>query len=252
MAKLDDIIANKKDFPDEVSIKLPDGQEVTLGDLRGGYMKDADYRQKTSTLAREKEDFYRDYAAKQAALEQAQQRLAETIQPKADASADEVQEEIDRNPIARRLQKQVRDLEQVLVPMARSLVAMDKRMNDATVAATMDLHKRALYEIVSKDPSVKPEEVLQYAQQNRIPNLLLAYRDMSRDKAIEAAKEEGKRLGLEEGRVLGKKESLSPTIPLRHQVAKTQGHDKILNLEEAADAAKQDMDVMGPLLGIQQ
>lgn len=40
---------------DETEIELPDGGKVKVGELKKGYMKDADYRQKTEEIARERE-----------------------------------------------------------------------------------------------------------------------------------------------------------------------------------------------------
>lgn len=252
MAKLDEIIANKKDYPDDQTISIG-GVEVTLGEIRGGYLKDADYRKKTTELSHQREEFYRDYAAKTAALAQAQKQLEALAQAAArqspQSTTDEIEEEIHRNPIAQRLVGKIQELEQVLVPMAKALVAMDAQMKNAAVAATAQYHQRVLADIVTKDPSVKPEELVEYARTNQIPNLYLAYRDMTRDRAIEAAKEEARKAALEEGKLLGKKEAMAPIIPARHATPKPPT-EKILSLEEAAEAAKQDMDVMGPLLGM--
>lgn len=257
MPKLNEIIANKKDYPDEQTVNVG-GEDITLGELRQGYMKDADYRQKTTTLAREREEFHRDYAAKAAALDETKRQLqamAQSVAAKApsDASEDDIEEEINRNPVAKRLKNQLNQMEQVLVPMAKSLVAIDKQMKDAAMAATTDFHRRALLDIVSKDKSADPAQIIEYAKNNRIPNLYTAYRDMTRDSAVEMAKEEGRRAGLEEGKLLGKKESLAPTLPLRQRPAAIKDNDgKVLNLDDAAEVAKQDMDVMGPLLGVNQ
>jgi len=254
--KLNEIIANKKDYPDEQTVNVG-GEEVTLGELRSGFMKDSDYRQKTSTLAREREEFHRDYAAKAAALEETKRQLRELADQAAaraprDSSEDDIETEIERNPIAKRLKGRLSEMEQVLVPMAKTLVAIDKQMKDAAMAATTDFHRRALMDIVSKDKNADPAQIIEYAKNARIPNLYTAYRDMTRDAAIESAKEEGRKAGLEEGKVLGKKESLAPTLPLRQRAAVKDKDGKVLSLDDAVEAAKQDMDVMGPLLGVNQ
>lgn len=44
--------------PQEDEIELPDGSKVSHKELISGYMKDADYRQKTATLAREREEVH--------------------------------------------------------------------------------------------------------------------------------------------------------------------------------------------------
>jgi hypothetical protein len=40
---------------EETKVSLDDGTEVTIDELKSGYMKDSDYRQKTEALARERE-----------------------------------------------------------------------------------------------------------------------------------------------------------------------------------------------------
>ena len=54
--------------PEENLVELTDGEKVTLGELKKGYMKDADYRQKTADVAAEK--------ARLAAIEEERNRLS--------------------------------------------------------------------------------------------------------------------------------------------------------------------------------
>jgi len=130
--------------------------EVTLDELRSGYMRQADYTRKTQELAEEKR-----------ALEATKQELAEAI---------EVWETLKNNPdIVERI---VKELEGGEVEEKTPVFNEDRYLDHiARIEAELEeLRFRTAY------PDANIEEVMEFAVKNEIPKLEVAYKAMQFDK----------------------------------------------------------------------
>lgn len=252
MPTLEDFINDRKSYPDDMTIKLADGFEVPLKDLRSGFMKDADYRRKTSDLARDKENWTREQVAKEQALVDAEKKLetlAErvvTANPK--ASTDEVEDILEQNPVAKRLRGEITELRTVLKPLAEAVMDMDRRQKEQTMGFIAEQHRRVLHALKQQDPDLDEEQLLGYARDGFTPRLDIAYKAMNYEKSIEKARKEAKEVGIKEGYEKGKQEAIAPVIPLRRSVTPAEGAPQ--TMEEAVNKALQDPDVVNPLLGL--
>lgn len=253
MPKLEDVIADKKTYPDETKITLAEGTEVTLGELRGGFMKDADYRQKTSTLARQREEFDQDYARRKAELADAEERLQElakqVVQAKPEITRDEVAEVLERDPVARRLVGRIQQLEEALKPLASAVLGIDQRMKQGQLEYVAEQHRRALAWLKEQDPDLDENALVEFARKEYIPNLVHAHKVFKYEESLKKAREDAKAEGHKEGYDKAKKEVSAPVIPLRRPVVVSPDAPK--TLDEAVQRASQDLEVMGPLLGIE-
>src|SRR5437899_2075242 len=79
MPSLTEILDDKKGFPDDRKITLADGVETTLGELRGGYMKERDYRQKTQAVAEERRTLDQERQKFEQDKQEAEAKLSELL-----------------------------------------------------------------------------------------------------------------------------------------------------------------------------
>lgn len=249
MPTLDEYISDKKTYPDETTVKLGDGVDVTLGQLRSGFMKDADYRQKTSALARQREEFDRDYNAKTQALVQAEQRLQElareTVRANPGVNRDEVAEQIADNPVAQRLMKQITELQSVVVPLAQAVVKLDQQQKSQQDAWGAEQHRRVLAHLKTKDPELDEQALIDHARTRLTPRLDVAYRDMTYEAAVAKAAKAAREEGIKEGAEKARAEAAAQMIPLRR--TPTLAPDAPKTMEEAREAAYRDPEIIGAL-----
>lgn len=258
MPTWDEYITDKKTYPDETKITLESGVETTLGQLRSGYMKDSDYRQKTSNLARQREEFDRDYLARMSALETAQTRLQEIAEnvsrSKPEATPDEVDQVLRENPAARRLMEKIQRIESVLEPIAGTLVDLDKRQKDSQLNATAEQHRAMLNQLkafhkTTFDEDLDEGALIQHAKNTLVPRLDIAYLSLNHNRLSEHKSKKAAEEADKKGYERAKKELGSPVIPLRRVFTPQPTDPK--NMEDAATQALQDPEVMNPLLGIE-
>lgn len=258
MASMDDILNDKKTYPDDTKITLASGVETTIGDLRGGFMRDRDYRQKTMDLGRERDNFAKEKSEFETAKTTAEQELRALadrtvshlaqqrggVQP----TVDEVEEALQRDPIAKRLFEQNKKLE----ARVTELDERDKR-HDAILQAQQkqywtDRFQMELAALKSKDPDLDERALVQFARENEIKSLPLAYRLHSADKReadlVTKAKDEAAKEAYERG----KRDAVQPLIPQR-RVVSTSASELPTNFDDAADAAKRDPEILGALMG---
>jgi hypothetical protein len=249
---LDEILDDKNNYPDNQQIRLADGAEVTLGQLRSGFMKDADYRKKTSELARQREEFSREATAKQSALMDAEarlQKLAErVITANPGTTHDEALDAISTDPVAQRLYGEIQELKKYMPTMATAIIEMDKRLKDSNTEYIAEQHRRVAYKLKEQDPDLNIEELVGYAKSRYIPRLDDAYNLMTREKQMEKVRQTALEEGMKKGEAKAKQEFQSPLIPLRRTITPSSEPPK--SLDQAVELASKDMDVVGPLLGI--
>lgn len=256
MPTLQEIIDNKTQYPDTQEIVLTSGSgelvKVTLGDLRGGFMKDADYRKKTTEVANQRRDLDRqrqEWEKERADAEAKLQEIAAKLvkQPSV-TTEDDLTEAIKADPVGKYL---LEKLESVTKDMGE-LKESAKRLDDTTKlhAETYlaDQHRRVLAHLKQRDKDLNEEELIAFAQQNYVPRLDLAYRLMTEEKRHKAVTDEAVKKAREEGVAEGRKAATQPVIPSRRApILPPEGAPK--TFEEAAEKALQDPEILAALRG---
>lgn len=250
---LDEILSNKEQFPDEQPIQLAEGVTVTLGQLRAGYLKDADYRRKTAALAEERRRFEAERAQHLAALQEAEVRLQQmatevlqraTAANRAPLTPAQAEQALDDDPRVAALRQEIEALKQrAVAPLAQAVAQLGQYLHQQQLAAYAQQHRMMLAALKQRDPDLDENALIEFAKANAIPRLDIAYMAMKKDELIQKAKEEGKKEGFE----AGKRAAAVPRIPVRRPVATPEATPKSIN--ELVEQASQDQEVLGPLLG---
>jgi hypothetical protein len=254
MATLAEILENRKDFPDDRKITMTDGVEVTLGELRSGYMMDRDYRQKTQTLARDREAFSREKAEFEHAREDAEKQLAalaeRVVTPNAPARQQEAEWEsyLERDPIARRLHQQYADMDKRMQDYDERIKRSEESLRQQAQVYVADQHRAVMARLKASDPSLNEQELVQYAQSNYLPRLDHAYRLMTEDRRVKDAVTKAKEDALREGYEKAKRELAQPMLPQR-RVAAPLAESAPKTFEEAAEAALRDPEILATMEG---
>lgn len=254
MPTLQEILDDRKGFPDDRKITLADGVETTIGELRGGYMKDSDYRQKTSKLAREREEFSTERARFEQDKQEAEARLAELIEkavtPRAplDQQQAEWQAYLERDPLARHLTKELSEVKSKLNAYESKTQEYEQRLYQQQQALLVDQHRRALAAIKSRDPELNEQELVEFAQHNAIPRLDLAYRLLTEDKRFKTEIDKVKETTHKEAYEKAKRDLSQPALPSR-RVAPSVPETAPKSFDEAADRALQDPEILATMEG---
>lgn len=254
MPTLNEILDNRKDFPDDRKITLADGVETTLGELRGGFMKDADYRQKTARVARERESLEAEREKFAADRKEAEEQLASLVEravtqgaPRAQ-QVDEFEALLERDPLARRLHGQLKTLESKQAEYDKKFAEQEQRLKDQQQAFLVDQHRRALAALKSRDPELDEVQLVEFAKHNAIPRLDLAYRLYTEDKRFKGELDKAKESAVKEGYEKAKRELAQPQLPNR-RVAPTLPENAPKSFDEAADAALRDPEILSAMEG---
>lgn len=260
MATRDEIIADKTTYPDDTKITLASGVEMTLGELRGGFMRQNDYTRKTQDISRERESFAREKSdfeqqkvSAEAELTALASRTLDQLSRQRPAGApeptvDEVEAAIRRDPIANRLLEQNRRLEERLNGMAERDKTYETRLAEQDKRFYTDFYNRQIAALKSKDPELDTDALVTHAKQNGFRDLTKAYRDMTEDRRFEEATKKAREDGLKEGVERAKRDLQQPVIPQRRVVAPVpEGLPQ--NFDDAAEAAKRDPSILAIMSG---
>lgn len=254
MANWDDVVSNRKEFPDDLTIKLADGVEVPLGTIRSGYMKDADYRAKTTAVARQKEELERTWTERAQALQEAESHLMnlarDVVAGRPDMSKQEIQEELTSNPEISKLSAELAEMKKVMQPMAQALLDLDNRWKKSQYDAQVSAHRQKLSELKAADPELNEEELIAWAKENYTPRLDVAYKAWKHDDLVKREVAKAREAAFKEGMDKGREEALMPpALPLQGAGTKTDDTPRPRNIDEAFDAAARDPEIMNILMG---
>ena len=254
MPSLQDLLDDRKKYGDDLKVTLAEGAETTLGELRGGFMKEADYRQKTSRVAREREELSAAQAKFEQDRQEAEAQLAALVEKAVspNANANQQQQELEaylqRDPVARHLTQKLSAVEAKLADQEKKSVAYEERLRNQQQAMLVDQHRRALAAIKARDPEVDEQQLVQFAQDNAIPRLDLAYRLHTEDKRWKTEADKIKENASKEGYEKAKRELAQPQLPQR-RVAPAPAEDAPKSFDEAADRALKDPEILGIMEG---
>lgn len=252
MATLSELLNDKTKYPDETKVTLADGIETTIGEVRKGYMMEADYRKKTSAVAEEKRQLIQQRQDFEAARLDAEQKLEamtmKLLKAKPDQSQDDLEAELAANPVARALAEQVKALGTQVEQLKQATGNINQELVQSRQQAMVDQHRQVLSVIKKHDPEADETEIVNYARNNYVPRLDLAYRLLTEEKRMSKAIADAKAAALKEGIEKGKREAIAPTLPQRTRfLAPTLPKDAPTSFDEAADRALQDPEILGLL-----
>jgi|SRR5438552_23 len=255
MPTLAEILDDKKGFPDDRKVTLADGVETTLGELRGGYMKDADYRQKTSKLAREREELQSERQRFDTDKQEAEAQLAKLVEQAVTRGAPRDQQQmewesyIEQNPLAKRLMTEVTETRSSIKKLDEMVNGLTEGLKNQQQQMLIDQHKRALAAIKSRDPELDEQALVNYCRENAIPRLDLGYRLFTEDKRIKTKVDEVKEAAAKEGYEKAKRELAQPMLPHR-RVAPSVPENAPKTLDEAFDRAASDPEILATMEGL--
>lgn len=254
MPTLAEILENKKDFPDDRKITLADGVETTLGEMRGGWLRQQDYTKKTSDLARERNSFAEEKSKFEQDKTEAEKTLSEMIEKVVTRGAPpqqqqaEWQQYVERDPLAKHLMAEHEQLKLQLKAIDERNQKYEQAIQNQQQQFLADQHRRALATLKSHDKELDETALVQYARDNAIPRLDLAYRLFTEDKrtkdAVSAATEKARTESYEKA----KRELAQPQLPQRRLVA-APPENQPKTFDEAADAALRDPEILAAMEG---
>lgn len=255
MPKLDDILMNKTQYPDDQTIQIADGSTVTLGELRGGYLRTADYTRKTQELSESRRRFDEERAANDAALAQAREDLTKLAERATQTAAQpeltddqKIDQLLRSDPAARRLLQQVEAANQRAERIEKAWVEAQRRAEEQRQQQITAYHERTIEALTEKDPSLDRSALTNYALRNGIVNLEIAYRDMNREKVWaerEKAVRDEERKKAEDSLKLQQ-----AVLPVRHAFTPPSlGQDEPKTMDDAAEAAHRDPEIQAILWG---
>lgn len=255
MANLNDILTNKSQYPDDQKIMLADGVEATLGELRGGFQRQADYSRKTQEVARDRRELE---TAQQTFLEskaEAEGQLAamarDVIERAARAgqpmSGQQALDLVEQDPVGKQLRQELRSQSTELAEVKQHLAELREEARKQVLAQYAWSHRRTLDRLKTSDPELDEGSLIEFAKQKRIPDLEDAYRLSTEEarwaKREATARSEERTKALDEA----KRTLLQPPIPQRRTIPPSPDAPK--TLDEAADAAANDPEILAILQG---
>lgn len=229
----EEIAGNRDKYTDDVKIAI-DGQELTVGELRKGFVPQADF---TRAQQKQAEQFRGELSKRDTQLQEAQSALTQALQragQPVNANANDPFAAYRQDPTFGPLVAHIDRLNGEIGSLKQGM----KNTQDTIWA---NGHLQVLERIKSKDKDLNHTELLQFAGQRGIVNLDDAYTLMTVDKQIAAAKKEAR----EEGYEKGKKEARLPVIPSGssgRMFIKTPEQPK--TLDEAVQAAANDPEIL--------
>lgn len=245
---IEQLLRDRQAFADDVVVEVPGGEKVTLKDLRDALVPKADMTQATqqsSARARELEQ----------RLLQTQQELAEAIarapetgdvgKPRTDAANGPVALDYASDPVFGPLYQQLMTQSQQLQAMQQQMQQQQQQAQQQQLQAMQQYYLRQMAELRQQDPTVNLDDVRQFALQNSLRDLHVAYREMHRDKLAQDAEAKGYERGKQEAAKM-------PYIPAGGRRPVQAPNTQTFQTPEAAeDAAGNDPDILAILRGDQ-
>lgn len=240
MATWNDILSDKKAYPDDTKITTVEGVETTLGEVRGQTMMRSDYSRKTQELSQGREEFSREKALWESSKTEAEGQLralaAELMNQNRGLSPAAAQDEAEllmqRDPVARKLNDRIAALDEKIAARDKLLEEAQSRLRQHETTYMADQHRRVLADIKSRDKDANEQEIIDFAQRNYIPRLDMAYRLLSEDRrtadAVKQAKADAETSAYERA----KRELAAPALPSRRVLAPTP-QDQIPSWDDA-------------------
>lgn len=251
MPTLEEFIEDRNTYPDTTKITLADGVESSLGDLRGGVMRQRDYTRKTMTLANQQREFERERTEWETARLQAEAKLTEmarsALTQRPDMSRPELDQYMELDPGAQAVVRQLQAVEQKLQAYDTKLNDAFGRMQQHEQNYLADQHRRVLFMLKQQYPDLNEAEVVDFAKANYLPRLDWAAKLMRYDDEIKSATDKAREEGIKTGLTKAKEEMLQPVLsPRRVVVPET---ETPATFKDAVNSAMNDPEIRQAILG---
>lgn len=259
MATLLDIINDKEKYPDSTKMTLADGVESTVGDIRKGFMMEADYRKKTSDVSNQRKELDRKTTEFESARAQAENQLEELAKEVLGQATganrshqppheDELMKELKANPIANALLSRIESLTSRIDANEKTSSSLTETWKQRDQATLVNQHRRVLDYLKQNDPDLDTDALVRFARENYVPRLDIAYRVFTEEKRVKKAVDDAVGKAKKDTMEEAKRLAVQPTIPQRRP-AVTLPKEAPATFDDAVEAALKDPDVIGPLLG---
>lgn len=252
MATLQEIMDDKSKYPDDTKILLSEGVEVPLSEIRGGYMKDGDYRRKTTEVASQRRQLEQERVTFEQARIEAETQLTELakkmiLEKGGPVEKDELTDLLERDPVAKAVIARIEKIDERMGAFEEGLTTNKETLDLHAQTYVADQHRRVLSALKKqaddKGFDFDEQGLIEYAKNNHVPRLDHAYKLMEFDrivqKSVESARDEAHKAGMEEG----KKAASQPMLPIR-RLAPTLPQDAPKTFDEAAEAALLDPEIL--------
>jgi hypothetical protein len=224
---------------DETYTVVVDGEEleVTRDELLNGYQRQADYTRKTQTIPEDRQKFAA-YAQLDVALQTNPQAVLEQLAEQFGVSLGAAPvAPLVEDPLASLedpLEREIAELRQTVQSLTDGQQAAFQRAQEAERLAAVDVELDAL-RTQAKDPNFDEAALLQFALDNRIGSLDMAYRAMKQIESESTAVAEATRIA-------DAKRALPPVEGGRSRSAGAtrSGASSLMTLEQALEAAIND------------
>ena len=244
--ELMEILNNSAAYPDETKFNLG-GQDVTLGELRGtsafkGFTKYSQER------ASEKKDLETRLQSESYEKNRLTSELTNMITQRNSIPGDPQIDELD----VFRKDQTFGPLMKLFDGQKSKMEDLERKTQEYERNSWFNTHVSVIKEIQSKDEDFrepkKVDELLQYAKNNGLSNLSLAYRELTRERDIKRALEDGQKKGMEEGRKKTITEmAVVPSGARRFISPRAEGPS---SFDEAEDAALKDSEILEIIQGV--
>ncbi len=253
MPTFDEIVGNKKDYADEVKIDLGNGVTVTLGDIRSGYMKDADYRQKTAEVARQRRALEEETSNRQAAFLEAEAKLTEwtksLMESNPKMSRQEVEEEMETDPRYKKLMKKFEDMESASKESTKKVEVLERTIADDQRNRMVAAHRQVLFSLKQADPNLDTDALVEFAQSRGIPRLDDAYVLFRHGDMVESARKKAIEETVKTTTEKVKREMSQPILSTSRSKVIKPAPDAPKSMDEAMEQALNDESIIALLSG---
>ena len=264
MPTWEDALADKTTYPDDRKVTLADGVETTFADLREGTMFERDYRQKTSTLARQRDEFQKErteFDVQKTSAEAQLKDLAEKlIVQRRPQTVDEVEALIANDPVASRLQRDIAELRAAKDESVKRAEQFEAALKTRDENAMIQEHRMQMARLQQVDPDLvdpaKQAELVQWCRDNNTPRLDVGWQAWSEQRRWAKALKEAKDETAKESYERAKKDLQQPLLrPQRHTPAPLPTELEKLDrtgpdlLKRSFDLVDQDPEILASLEG---
>lgn len=198
MATIQEILADKAKYADDMKWDMGNGVEMTVGDLRSSVMSKGAVQDIEKRYAKEKDDLQKAY---QIALSNVQaERQQQTVSHQ--GVGNDPLEPFMNDPYWRPLAEGVKESRE----MAKKIQMLEARIHQDEQAVLTDRYSQVLRSLKEKDPELDMAELAAFAQQRQIYNLDDAYRLKTEERRMAKSNHEAEERGY-------KKAKAEPPLP---------------------------------------
>ena len=194
MATIQEVLADKKTYADDLKWDLGNGVAVTVGDLRSSVMSKGAVKDIEERYAKEKNELQQAYQIAMTNMQQERQQT-QAQQVSQQAGGDGL-EPFMNDPYWRPLAQKA----QMADTLAKRMEMLEKRIQSDEQAVLTDRYSQVLRSLKEKDPDLDVSALAGFAQSRQIYNLDDAYRLHTEEKRFAKATQEAEARGYQKAK----------------------------------------------------